>query len=161
MRKSMVRLNSEAHAQLRALVHPGRAAAAQRLHARIVLKADVGADRRCWTDAARAAAVDTSAPPAMGAPGLYRTGPRGGVSAPAPPRPAVSPAGRGPAAQLLAVACRAPPEGRGRWTRPRVAYTLSALYRVTPSVRRVSHPRNKPRAPQGSTAMGAATASSR
>jgi hypothetical protein len=61
MRKSMVRLNSEAHAQLRALVHPGRAAAAPRLHARIVLKADVGADGRCWTDAARAEAVDTSA----------------------------------------------------------------------------------------------------
>ena len=31
-----------------------------------------------------------------GAPGLCRTGPRGGVSGPAPPRPAVSPAGRGP-----------------------------------------------------------------
>ena len=61
MLKYIVRLNSEEHAQLLALVNTGRAAAVTRLHARILLKADVGADRRCWTDAEIADALDTSA----------------------------------------------------------------------------------------------------
>jgi hypothetical protein len=61
MLKYSVRLNSEAHVQLLALVNTGRAAAAKLLHARILRNADVGADSRGWTDAESAEALDTSA----------------------------------------------------------------------------------------------------
>jgi hypothetical protein len=61
MLKYIVRRRAEEHAQLLALVHTGRAAAVRLLHARSLLKADVGADRRCWTDRAIADALATSA----------------------------------------------------------------------------------------------------
>jgi protein-tyrosine-phosphatase len=61
MLKYSVRLNSEEHVQVLALVNTGRAAAAKRLQARILRKADVGADSRGWTDAAMAEALDTRA----------------------------------------------------------------------------------------------------
>ena len=57
----VVRLHPEEHAQLLALVNTGRAAAVKLLHARILLKADVGAGSRPWTDAEIADALDTSA----------------------------------------------------------------------------------------------------
>jgi hypothetical protein len=59
--KYIVRLNSEEHAPLLALGNTGKAAAGTLLHAWLLLKADGGADRRCWTDAERADALDTSA----------------------------------------------------------------------------------------------------
>ena len=59
--KYMVRLQSAEHAQWLALVHTGRAAAATLLQARILLKADGGADRRGWTAAESADALDSSA----------------------------------------------------------------------------------------------------
>ena len=46
MVKYVVRRHPEGHAQLLALVNTGRAAAVKRLHARILLNADVGADSR-------------------------------------------------------------------------------------------------------------------
>jgi hypothetical protein len=46
---------------LLALVNTGRAAAVKLWHARILLKAEVGADSRPWTDAEMADALDTSA----------------------------------------------------------------------------------------------------
>ena len=56
----MVELNEEARQQVSTLIPTGRAAAAQLLHARILLKADVGGGSRCWTDAEIAVALDTS-----------------------------------------------------------------------------------------------------
>jgi hypothetical protein len=61
MVKYVVRLNAEEREQLLALVNTGPAAAAQLLHAWILLKADSGADSRRWTDAESAEALDTSA----------------------------------------------------------------------------------------------------
>ena len=61
MVKYVVRLNPEAREQLRALVHTGRAAAVKLLHARILLKTDVDASERHWTDAEIAEALDASA----------------------------------------------------------------------------------------------------
>ena len=61
IRKYIIRLNSEEHAPLLALGNTGEAAAVTLLHAWILLKADGGADRRCWTDAESADALDTSA----------------------------------------------------------------------------------------------------
>jgi hypothetical protein len=117
MVKYVVRLHPEEREQLLALVNTGRAAAAKLLHARILLKADVSKDGRRWTDAEMAEALDTSAATihrvrqAFVAWGLETTLAR---------KP---PTGRqyrkldgAQEAQLIAVACSAPPEGRTRWT---------------------------------------------
>ena len=61
MVKYIVRLNTEEREQLLALVTTGRSAAVKLLHARILLKADVDAGGRRWTDAEIAEALDTSA----------------------------------------------------------------------------------------------------
>src|SRR5262245_59061826 len=61
MHKYVVRLDPEEREQLLALVNTGRAAAVKLLHARILLKADVDAGGRRWTDAEIAEALDTSA----------------------------------------------------------------------------------------------------
>jgi transposase len=117
MYKYVVRLDPEEREQLLALVNTGRAAAVKLLHARILLKADVDAGGRRWTDAEIAEALDTSdatihrvrqtwVEPGLEA-ALARKRPTGrqyrkldGVQE----------------AQLIAVACSAPPEGRVRWT---------------------------------------------
>jgi transposase len=117
MVKSMVRLNTAAREQLLALVTTGRAAAVKLLHARILLTADVDAGGHRWTAAEIAEAFDTSTATvhrvrqawveAGMAPALSRKRPTG--------RPYRTLDGV-QEAQLIAVACRAPPEGRVRWT---------------------------------------------
>jgi len=59
MAQSMVRLTQEARQHFATLISTGRAAAAKLLHARILLKADVGEGRGSWTDAEIAVALDT------------------------------------------------------------------------------------------------------
>ena len=133
MIKYVVRLHPEAREQLRALVNTGRAAAVKLLHARILLKADVGAESRRWTEAAVADALDTRASPvhrvrqAFVEPGMEVALAR------------KCPTGRqyrtldgAQEAQLIAVACSAPPTGRVRWTLPCLADTLVALAMVDP-----------------------------
>jgi transposase len=128
MVKYVVRLHPEEHAQLLALVNTGRAAAVKLLHARILLKADVGADSRHRTDAEIAEAVDTSTATVHR---VRQTFVERGMDA------ALSrkrPAGRqyrkldgAQEAQLLAVACSAPPGGGVRWTLKRLADKLVEL----------------------------------
>jgi transposase len=128
MVKYVVRLNAEERAQLLALVNTGQAAAAKLLHARILLKADSGADSRRWTDAEIAEALDTSAST------VHRVRQAwvewGLETALARQRPT----GRQyrkldgvQEAQLIAVACSPPPEGRARWTLKLLADKLVAL----------------------------------
>lgn len=128
MVKYVVRLHREEREQLLAMVNTGRAAAAKLLHARILLKADVSEDGRRWTDAEIAEALDTSAAT------VYRVRQawvEGGLE------PALArklPTGRqyrkldgAQEAQLIAVACSAPPEGRARWTFTLLADRVVAL----------------------------------
>jgi transposase len=128
MVKYVVRLNAEERAQLLALVNTGQAAAAKLLHARILLKADSGAESRRWTDAEIAQALDTSAST------VHRVRQAwvewGLETALARQRPT----GRQyrkldgvQEAQLIAVACSPPPEGRARWTLKLLADKLVAL----------------------------------
>jgi hypothetical protein len=117
MGKYVVRLQPEEHDQLLALVNTGHAAAAKLLHARILLKADVSGEGRCWTDAEIAEALDTSAAT------VHR------VRQACVESDLETALGRKPPtgwqyrkldgaqeARLIAVACSAPPEGRTRWT---------------------------------------------
>jgi len=128
MVKYVVWLNPEEREQLLALVCTGRAAAVKLLHARILLKADVGEGRRRWSDAEIAEALDTSVAT------VHRVRQAwvewGLETALARKRPT----GRqyrkldgAQEAQLIAVACSTPPEGRVRWTLTLLADKLVAL----------------------------------
>ena len=117
MVKYVVRLQPEEREQLLMLINTGRGAAAKLLHARILLKADVNAASRRWTDEDIAEALDTSAST------VHRVRPAWvdkGLEAALGRKP---PTGRqyrkldgAQEAQLIAVACSAPPAGRARWT---------------------------------------------
>lgn len=128
MVKYVVRLNAEERGQLLALVNTGRAAAATLLHARILLKADISADSRRWTDVEIAEALDTSAST------VHRVRQAwvewGLETALARKRPT----GRQyrkldgvQEAQLIAVACSPSPAGRARWTLKLLADKLVTL----------------------------------
>ena len=128
MVKYMVRLHPEEREQLLALVSTGRAAAAKLLHARILLKADLSGEERRWTDAEIAEALDTS--PATVHRGRQACVERG-LEAALARKP---PTGRQyrkvdgvQEAQVIAVACSAPPEGRPRWTFKLLAAQAVAL----------------------------------
>ena len=129
MVKYVVRLHPEEHAQLLALVNTGRAAAVQLLHARIWLKADVGAGSRHWTDTEIADALDTSAAT------IHRVRQAFVVQGLEAALARKHPTGRqyrkldgAQEAQLIAGACSAPPAGRARWTLKLLADKLIALF---------------------------------
>ena len=156
MLKYMVRLHSAEHAQWLALVHTERAAAATLLQARILLKADGGADRRGWTAAESTDALDTSA--ATGhrvRQGVVEQGIEAAFSRQRPTgRPHRTLDGV-QEAQLIAVACSAQPEGRARWTLKLLADKLVALDMVdTIRAECVRTTRKKPRSNHGSKSTG-------
>jgi Homeodomain-like domain len=116
MHKYVVRLDPQAREQLLALVNTGRAAAVKRLQARILLKADVDAGSRRWTDAEIAEALEPSAATVHR---VRQTWVEQGLEAALARQ---RPTGRQyrkrdgvQEAQLSAVAGSAPPEGRVRW----------------------------------------------
>jgi transposase len=128
MDKYVVRLDPEEREQLLALVNTGRAAAVKLLHARILLKADVDAGGRRWTDVEIAEALDTSAATIHR---VRQTWVEQGLEAAVARK---RPTGRQyrkldgvQEAQLIAVACSAPPEGRVRWTLTLLADKLVEL----------------------------------
>ena len=128
MAKYMVRLTPEERQHFSTLISTGRAAAAKLLHARILLKADVREGSRCWTDAEIAAALDTSESTVHRVRQAFVE--QGWEAALARQRPT----GRqyrkldgAQEAQLIALACSAPPTGRARWTLKLLADKLVTL----------------------------------
>lgn len=128
MIKYLVRLDAEEREQLLALVNTGRAAAAKLLHARILLKADVSADGRRWSDAEIAEALDTSESTVHRVRQAFVVwGLETAVSRTPPTGRRYHKLDGTQEAQLIAVTCSAPPEGRRRWTLKLLADTLVAL----------------------------------
>lgn len=128
MVKYLVRLNPEEHSQLLTLTNTGRAAAVKLLHARILLKADVGADSRRWTDAEIADALDTSAATVHRVRQAFvEQGMEAALSRKRPTGRQYRKLDGAQEAQLIAVACSAPPAGRARWTLRLLADKLVAL----------------------------------
>ena len=128
MAKYMVRLTQEERQHLSTLISTGRAAAAKLLHARILLKADVCEGSCCWTNAEIAAALDTSESTVHRVRQAFVE--QGWEAALARQRPT----GRqyrkldgAQEAQLIALACSAPPTGRVRWTLKLLADKLVTL----------------------------------
>ena len=128
MVKYVVRLHPEERAQLLALVNTGRAAAVKLLHARILLKADVGAASRPWSDAAIADALDTSASTVHRVrQACVEQGLEAALARKRPTGRQYRKLDGSQEAQLLAVACSAPPEGSVRWTLKLLADKLVEL----------------------------------
>jgi transposase len=124
----MVRLTQEERQHFSTLISTGRAAAAKLLHARILLKADVGEGSGSWTDAEIAVALDTSESTVQRVRQAFVE--QGWEAALARQRPT----GRqyrkldgAQEAQLIALACSAPPTGRARWTLKLLADKLVTL----------------------------------
>ena len=128
MIKYVVRLDKEEREQLRALVSTGRAAAVKLLHARILLKADVGEGSRRWTDAEIAEALDTSASTVHRVRQAWvECGMETALSRKRPTGRQYRKLDGAQEAQLIAVTCSAPPEGRTRWTLKLLADRLVEL----------------------------------
>lgn len=126
-KKYIVRLTQTERDILDGLVTTGKRAARTLTHARILLKADCGADGPAWTDEAISAALDVSIPTIER---VRRTLVLDGFDAalqrrPAPPRPRKLDGRQ--EAHLLALACSAAPEGHTRWTLQLLAKQLIEL----------------------------------
>lgn len=156
MVKYVVRLTLEERAQLLTLVTTGRAAAVKLLHARILLKADIGAGNRRWSDAAIADALDTSkATVHRVRQALVEWGLEAALSRKRPTGRQYRKLDGAQEAQLLAVACSAPPAGRRRWTLQLLADKLVALEVVdTISAECVRSTLKKTRSNHGNSSSG-------
>jgi transposase len=115
--KYIVRLSAEERAHLEELIRTGKRAASVLTHARILLKADVGAGGPGWGDGRIAEAV------ACGASTVYRVRQALVEQGLAAALFRKQPTGRqyrkldgAQEARLIALACGAPPEGRCGWT---------------------------------------------
>ena len=115
--KYIVRLTAEERTELEDLIHTGKRAASVLIHARILLKADVGEGGPGWDDERIAEAVE------RGASTVYRV--RQALVEEGLPAALFrkKPTGRqyrkldgAQEAHLIALACGAPPEGRATWT---------------------------------------------
>ena len=128
MAKYMVRLTQEERQHFSTLISTGRAAAAKLLHARILLKADGCEGSGSWTDAEIAVALDTSEST------VHRVRQAFVEQGWEPALARQRPTGRqyrkldgAQEAQLIALACGAPPTGRARWTLEFLADKLVTL----------------------------------
>lgn len=115
--KYIVRLTVDERAALDDLIRTGKRAAAVLIHARILLKADAGAGGPGWDDERIAEAVE------CGASTVYRVRQAFVEQGLAAALLRKKPTGRqyrkldgAQEAQLIALACGAPPQGRQRWT---------------------------------------------
>ena len=115
--KFTVTLTAEERAALTSLTTTGRAAARTLAHARVLLKADAGAEGPGWTDARIRDALDVSLKTIAR---IRRTFVDGGLEAAVsrrpPPRPRPRKLDGRAEAHLLALQCSPPPDGRARWT---------------------------------------------
>jgi transposase len=126
--KFIVRLTAAQRTQLEQMIAAGRHAAAALVHARVLLKADVGPAGPGWADAPIADALE------CGAATVARVRKRfaqGGLDAAVHRK---KPTGRqyrkldgDQEAHLIALACSAPPEGKARWTLKLLADRLVEL----------------------------------
>jgi hypothetical protein len=127
-KKYRVALASNQRQKLEDLIRTGNAPARTQTHARILLKADCGAEGPAWTDQAIAVACEVSIPTVER---VRRSFVLHGLDAAVqrkrwtgPSRRKLDGAGE---AQLVAVACSEPPNGADRWTLVLLADKLVAL----------------------------------
>lgn len=137
MKKYLVTLTTDEREQLSALICAGKAAAKKLAHARILLKADQADGGPAWSDEAIAEAVEVSTDTvARVRQRFVEQGLEAALIRKKQDQPSRERILDGAAeAQLLAVACSGPPEGRATWTLTMLADKLVEL-RVVESVSR-------------------------
>lgn len=130
-KKYIVRLSEAERGELSTLVKTGKVAAAKRLHAQILLHADVGGAGQGWTDEAIGQACGVSRRTVervrqrlveQGLEAALNRAPKSGHRARRLD-------GEGEA-HLVALMCSEPPEGRNRWTLQLLADRLVQLEQV-------------------------------
>lgn len=117
MKKYVITLSPEEREELAAVVRKGKVAAGKRLHAQLLLQADSGAGGPAWTDEEISAALAVH--PTTVANIRQRCveeGVQAALQRRAPRRHYQRKLDGKQEAQLIAVACSAPPAGQKRWT---------------------------------------------
>lgn len=128
MKRYVVVLTKTEREQLEKLLAAGSAAARQITHARILLKADRGPVGPGWQDSAIADAVETSrGTVARVRQRFAEEGLEAALNRRAPRREYRWKLDGAQEAQLIALACGAPPEGQSRWTLRLLASRLVEL----------------------------------
>lgn len=126
--KFLVRLTSDQRTQLEQMIAAGRHAAAALVHARILLKADIGASGPGWADDTIADALECGpSTVARVRKRFARDGFDGAVHRKKPTGRQYRKLDGQQEAKLVALACSAPPEGKGRWTLKMLADRLIEL----------------------------------
>ena len=126
--KYAVNLTEAERARLRTLIGQGRAPARQLARARILLKANQGEGGPGWTDAAIAGALDVHPASVARVRREYVTaGLDAALARKAPDRVYPRKLDGAQEAQLVALACSAPPAGHARWTLRLLADALVRL----------------------------------
>ena len=131
MKKYIVRLTPDERTQLLQMVRGGKAAARALLHARILLKADIGPEAPAWSDEAIREALEVHATTVAR---VRQRFVEEGLAAALRPKPTTRRYERkldGAAeAHLLALACGPAPAGRAQWTLRLLADRLVELEHV-------------------------------
>ena len=117
MKRFIVMLTAEERIELQKFIGAGKAPARSLTHARILLKADQGAEGPGWGDRKIAAALDVGMSTVGRVRERYRSQGLAATLQRHPPARVYLRKLDGVAeARLIAVACGAPPEGQARWT---------------------------------------------
>src|SRR4051794_24974334 len=115
--KFLVRLSADQRTQLEQMIAAGRHASAALIHARVLLKADQAEGAPGWTHKQIAEALECSAGTVARVRKRFaQSGFDGAVHRKKPTGRQYRKLDGQQEAKLVAVACSAPPEGKGRWT---------------------------------------------
>lgn len=116
-KKYIVRLTSEERSELEQLVKTGKIAAYKRLHAQILLKADISKEGAGWTDKKITEAFDVSVKTIERVrQSLFQEGLEGAINRSKSTKCYPKKIDGELEAHLVALACSEAPEGQGRWT---------------------------------------------
>ena len=129
MKKYIVTLTTDERQSLRGLISAGKASALKSIHARILLKADAAEGGPAWPDNRIAEAVEASVPTVERVRQRFvEQGLEAALVRKKQDRPSRQRALDGRAeAQLIALACSKPPDGRKAWTMRLLADKLVEL----------------------------------
>lgn len=131
MKKYIVRLTSEERNDLNDIIHKGKAAAYKRLHAQILLKADISEDGPGWKDIKIADAFNISIRTVERVrERLVEFGLEAAINHAAIGKSRPHRLDGEKEAYLIALSCSDPPDGRSRWTLRLLANKMIELKHV-------------------------------
>jgi transposase len=147
-KKYIVRLSADERKELKALVNKGKTAAYKRLHAQVLLKADISKNGSCWTDKKISEAFDIGLRTVERIrQRLVEGGLESAINRAKQERTKSRKLDGEQEAYLIALSCGEPPEGRARWTLRLLASRLVELDYVEgishETIRQVLKKRNK------------------